>query len=238
MAASSTPRSRASGPLPRWRSNASGRSQRLKHILEIAQARARRVDQHRHIAGLVLVGAHQFVGIGNLLPRKNVAHARIDALIEHELIGGAGLLEVREMRALHALLAHPDITRVERDVVAGGAGAEHDHAAALDDEAPHRTRLLAGMLEHDVDVALAGDVPDRLAEAPRLFHPGVVFRRADLGHGAPAFELTAVDHALGAAIGDIFGLRLARHDADSVGTGRGDKLYAEAAEAAGSPPHQ
>src|ERR1700730_18394815 len=167
MAASSTPRSHASARLPRWRSDASGRSEGLDHVLEISQTRARRIDQHRHVAGLVPVGAHQLVGIGNLLPRKNVAHAGIDALIEHELIGGAGLLEMREMRALHALLAHPDIARVESDVVARGAGAEHDHAAALDDEARHRERRLAGMLEHDVDVALAGDVPDRLAEAPR-----------------------------------------------------------------------
>jgi hypothetical protein len=31
------------------------------------------------------------------------------------------------------------------------------------------------MLEHDVDVALAGDVPDRLAEAARFLDPGIVF---------------------------------------------------------------
>ena len=93
---------------------------------------------------------------------------------------------MREVRALDALLPHPDIARVEGDVVARGAGAEHHHAAALDHQARHRERRLAGMLEHDVDVALAGDVPDRLAEAARLFHPGVVFRRADLAASRPS----------------------------------------------------
>jgi hypothetical protein len=64
---------------------------RLHHVFEIAQALARRVDQHRHIAGLVAVGAHQLVGVGNLLPRKYIAHARIDAAIDDELVGGVRL---------------------------------------------------------------------------------------------------------------------------------------------------
>jgi amidase len=68
-----------------------------------------------------------------------------------------------EVGALHALLAHPHVARVEGDVVAGCAGAEHHHAAALDHQARHRKRLLARMLEHDIGVALAGDFPDRLA---------------------------------------------------------------------------
>jgi hypothetical protein len=47
----------------------------------------------------------------------------------------AGLIEIGEMAALDALLAHPDVARVEGEVVAGGAGAEHHHAAALHHEA-------------------------------------------------------------------------------------------------------
>ena len=77
---------------------------------------------------------------------------------------------------------YPDVTRIERDVVAGGSGAEHHHTAALDDQTRHRERRFAGVLKHDVDIALAGNVPDRLAKAPRLFHPGVVFGRADFRH--------------------------------------------------------
>src|SRR5262249_61754108 len=103
---------------------------------------------------------------------------------------------MREVRALHPLLPHPDIARIEGDVVAGGAGAEHDHTAALHHQAGDRKRRLAGMLEYDVDVALAGDVPDRLAEFARLFHPAVVFGGADLRHRAPAGEVRAVDPAL------------------------------------------
>src|SRR5262249_57889743 len=120
------------------------------------------MHQHRHIARFVAVGAHQLVRIGNLLPWKHVADARIDTPVDDELISGAGLFEMSEMRTLHALLPHPHIARVEGNVVAGRAGAEHDHAAAFDHQDRHRKSRFAGMLEHDVDVALAGNVPDRL----------------------------------------------------------------------------
>src|SRR6476659_711788 len=96
------------------------------------------------------------------------------------------------MGALDALLPHPDITRVESDVVAGGPGAEHHHAATLHHQAGDRERRLARMLEHDVDVVLAGDVPDRLAELACFLDPGVVFRRADLGHLTPTGKILAV----------------------------------------------
>jgi len=46
--------------------------------------------------------------------------------------------------------------------------------------------------EHDVDVVLAGDVPDRLAELAGFLDPGVVFRRADLGHLTPTGKILAV----------------------------------------------
>ena len=143
-----------------------------------------------------------------------------------------------EVRALDALLPHPDIARVERDVVAGGAGAEHHHAAALDHQRRDRERLLARMLEHDVDIALAGDVPDRLAELARFLDPQIVFRRADLGHRAPAIEILAVDHALGAELHDVVALGLIRHHADRVGARGGGKLHAEHAEPTRRTPHQ
>src|ERR1039457_3254971 len=94
------------------------------------------------------------------------------------------------------------------------------------------------MLEHDIDVALAGDVPDRLAEAPRLFRPDVVFGRTDRGHLAPAFEFLAVDDTLGAEIENIFRLRFIRHDTDGVGARSGDELHAEHAETARGAPDQ
>src|SRR5665213_4393550 len=106
------------------------------------------------------------------------------------------------MRALDALLPHPDITRIKGDVEAGGAGAEHDHAATLDHHRRHRESLLARMLEHDVNIALAGDVPDRLAEAARFLAPIVIFGGIHLRELAPALEFLSVDRAFGAEIED------------------------------------
>ena len=84
------------------------------------------------------------------------------------LLACAACMQVGEVRALHALLVHPQIAGVHRQVVARGAGADDDHAAALHDEHRDRERRLAGMLEHAVDVvALAGDLPDRRAELAR-----------------------------------------------------------------------
>src|SRR5919202_5137565 len=146
---------------------------------------------------------------------------------------------MREMRALYALLPHPDIARVEGDVEARRAGAEHHHAAPLHDQAGDREGLFTGMLEDDVHVvALAGDVPDGLAEAARLLEPVVVFRRIHLGHLTPAFEVLAVDDALGAEAHDEIGLGVIRDDADRIGAGRGAELHAEEAEAARGAPDQ
>src|SRR6476646_4578815 len=166
------------------------------------------------------------VRMRNLGPRKYFAHAGVDAAIEHELVCRRSLLEVGEMRALDALLPHPDITRVESDVVAGGPGAEHHHAAALHHQAGDGEGRLARMLEHDVDVALAGDVPDRLAELASFLDPGVVFRRADCGHLSPAGKILAVDDALRAQLPHVIALALIRDDADGIGAGRGRELHA------------
>src|SRR5262249_16992113 len=120
------------------------------------------MDDHRHVSRLVLVLPHHLMRGRDLVPREHFAHAGIDATIEQKLVGGRSLLEMREMRALPPLLSHPDIASVEGDVVAGSAGAEDDHPASLDDQARYRKRLLTGMLEHDIGVTLAGDIPDRL----------------------------------------------------------------------------
>src|SRR6266404_2982655 len=217
---------------PRWG------CRRLDHIVQRAQPRAWRVDQHCHVARRMPVGSHQFVRVRDSRPGEYFAHAGIDAAVEHELVGRRGLLEVGEMRALYALLPHPHIARVEGDVVARGAGAEHHHATALHDQTGDWERRLAGMLEHDIDVPLAGDVPDRLAELARLLDPGIVVRRADLRHLAPTGKLLAVDRALGAQLHHVVALAFIRDDADGVGAGSGRKLHAENAEAAGGAPHQ
>src|SRR5258708_6991070 len=94
------------------------------------------------------------------------------------------------------------------------------------------------MLEHRIDVVLAGNIPDRLAELARLLHPGVVFRRADLRHLAPAIEILAIDGALGAQLEHVLALALIRDDPDGVGARRRAELQAEYSEAAGCAPHQ
>src|SRR5690242_1183030 len=101
------------------------------------------------------------------------------------------------MRTLDALLPHPDKTRVEGNVEARRASAEHHHAASFDHEARHRKCLLARMFEDRVDVPLLGYVPDRLAELAGFRHVGAVFCRVYLWQLAPAIEVLAVDDALG-----------------------------------------
>src|SRR5712664_4573895 len=94
------------------------------------------------------------------------------------------------------------------------------------------------MLEHRIDVVLAGDIPDRLAEFARLPDPAVVFRRADLRHLAPAVEVLAIDDALGAESEHVLPLALVRDDTDGVGARGGADLHTEHPEAARSAPHQ
>src|ERR1043165_8400218 len=94
------------------------------------------------------------------------------------------------------------------------------------------------MLEHDVDVALAGDLPDRLAELARFLEPRVVFGRADLRHLAPALELTAEDDALGAEVAHVLRFALVGDDRDRVRAGGRDKLHTEDTEATGCTPDQ
>src|SRR6185312_16581862 len=146
----------------------------------------------------MLVLPHHRVRLRNLRPGEDPAQAWVDAALQHETVGRRRLLQVREMRSLDALLPHPDVARIERDIEAGGAGAEHDHAAALDDHRRDREGRFARMLEHDIDVALTRNLPDRFAETPRFLGPLIVFGRVDLRQLTPAIELLAVDDALGA----------------------------------------
>jgi hypothetical protein len=72
---------------------------------------------------------------------------------------------MREMRALDALLVHPDIARVEGQLNPVVPAQITTMPPRLQTKAGDREGRLAGMLEHHVDIiALAGDVPDRLAE--------------------------------------------------------------------------
>src|SRR5689334_18924151 len=197
-------------------------------ILEGAKARALCVHQDRHVAWHMLVLPHLGVCSWNVGPGKHFGHDGCDASLDVEAVGLARLQQIGEVRALNALLAHPDIARIEGDVVAGGAGAEDDHAAALHDETRYRESGFAWVFEHHVDiVALAGDVPDRLAEFARFFGPSVIFRRTHFGHRAPAIEILAIDDAFGAERHDEVAFALVAEDADGIGAGDGAELNRE-----------
>src|SRR6476469_8395934 len=61
------------------------------HVLEGAQPGARRADEHGHVAGAMLILPHAHMCFRNLLPGEYLAHARIDAALDHQLVGLARL---------------------------------------------------------------------------------------------------------------------------------------------------
>src|SRR5208283_2976773 len=81
-----------------------------------------------------------------------------------------GLFGVGEMRALQALLPHPQVAQIDGCVVARGAGAHDHHAAGVADEDRRRDGGLAGVLEHDVRGALLAQ--HLAAGEPEPFHIG------------------------------------------------------------------
>ena len=166
------------------------------------------------------------------------APARVEPPVADDLVRGGRLLAMGEMGALDALLPHPDEPGIEGQVETCRPGAEYHHASALGDEAGGRKGRFPGMFEDDVNVLLAGDVPDRLPELAGLRHVGVKFRRVHLGQLAPAVEILAVDHALGAQAQHIVALRFIRDDADGVGARCRAQLHAEDAETARCTPDE
>jgi hypothetical protein len=139
----------------------------------------RSLYQNGHVAGLVLVGAHLHVRGGDVVPAEHLGHARIDAARSMtSLLAWLACFRLAKWLPWTRFWRIHTIARVHGQVVAGGAGAEHDHAAALHDEARDREGRFARVLEDEVDVvALAGDVPDRLAELARFLQPGRIRRR-------------------------------------------------------------
>ena len=142
------------------------------------------------------------------------------------------------MRPLDALLAHPDESGVERQIEAGRAGAKHHHAATLDHKARDRKRLLAWMLEYDVDVLLAGDVPDRLAEFARSAMNAAYSGELTLGNWPQQSNSLRLMTPL--APSDITYSRLdfVRNDPDRVCARRRAQLHPEHPEPARSAPNQ
>src|SRR6266481_7499982 len=115
---------------------------------------------------------HELVRARDVVEAERLAEAGVDLAGEDEVVQALRLLVVREVRALEALLPHPEIAQIDGCVVAGRTGANHDHAAGVADEDGRRHGILAGMLEHDARAAaLAEDVPQRLPERARARGP-------------------------------------------------------------------
>jgi hypothetical protein len=130
-----------------------------------AQAEVGGTDQDGHVAVRVLVVVHEVVGTGHLVVGEGPRQARVEQAAQRQFVHLVGLLGVGEVRALQPLLPHPQVAQVDRGVVAGRAGADHDHAAGVADEDRGGDGGLAGVLEHDVRGALlAQHFPDRRAE--------------------------------------------------------------------------
>ena len=69
----------------------------LQHVLKRPEPAALRVHQHGHISRLVLVIEHLLVRVGDLVPGQHFAHRRVDAAVDDELVGLAGVIQVREV---------------------------------------------------------------------------------------------------------------------------------------------
>src|SRR5439155_10740401 len=127
------------------------------------------------------------------------------------------------------------IAEIERDVVTGRAGADHDHPARGADELRRRQRRLTRMLEDDLRAhAIAERVPDGLAEAARSLGPlAVGLGVTGVRHLAPVGELRAIDHAGGAVIHAELALVVVRYHGDRAPADRARDLERHAAETAG-----
>src|ERR1700675_4437107 len=122
------------------------------------------------------------------------------------------------MTALEALLPHPVIAQIHRDVVAGGARADHDHPARGAEKARGRQRGLARMLEPDARARwLAERVPDGLAEGAGALGPlAVRLAVLGVGHRSPVLEVVAVDDPGRAVLDAELALGFVGHDGDGA----------------------
>src|SRR5262249_31910950 len=93
---------------------------------------------------------------------------------------------------------------------------------------------------YEIDVvALAGELPDRLAEFADLLHVLAIAAGAvDIGKAAPAIELLAVDDPPGAELHDEVALLVLGDHGDAVGARGGDELDRHRPQAARRAPDQ
>src|SRR5262249_41607041 len=112
------------------------------------------------------------------------------------------------------------------EVVAGGASADHDHPAALDDKDRDGEGAFARMLEHEIDIVTFTSVlPDRRPEFADFLEPLAIFRGAYFRQRSPAFEILAVDRAFRAELHDKVALFVFGNNPNGVGPGRCTELH-------------
>src|SRR5277367_2923459 len=207
---------------------------------EILEARFGGAYQRDHLAFGSAIFVHRLVAFGDFGEAVGLGEARIDLAVEHQLVERVGLFVVGEVRALQALLAHPQVAQVGDRVVAGGAGADDDHAARVADEDGSGNGVFTGMLEDDARIlALANDVPDGFAEGAAFRGPLVVRHGIlPVRHHAPVQIFFPVDAALGAELHAEIDLAIVADDAHWDSAFGLDDLNRHAAEAARRAPNQ
>src|SRR5438445_13051031 len=105
------------------------------------------VDGDHHVPGRMAILVHQLVRLAGRFEREHFREAGLNPSLADQTIERAALLGVGEMRSLEPLLPHPVIAQIERAGVSGRAGADHYHAACLDDEYRRRQRVLPWVLD-------------------------------------------------------------------------------------------
>src|SRR5207248_9643805 len=107
--------------------------------------------------------------------------------------------QVREVRALQALLPHPQEPEVDVRVVPRRATADHHQARVVAELPRRRDGVLARVLQHDLGRrARADDLPELLSERAGLPQPrGAV---VEAGQLTPVVEVPPVDGALRAEL--------------------------------------
>ena len=144
------------------------------------------------------------------------------------------------MRALQPLLPHPQVPQVDGGVVAGGAGADHHHAAGFADEDRGRDRRFARMLHDQRRVALfAQRFPEGGTEGANALQPAGIARVVlPMGQHPPVVEVAPVDASLGAQSQAIGNLVTVGNDRHRDGADRAGDLNGHGSQAAGPAPDQ
>ena len=119
--------------------------------------------QHADLA-LVQVAVHVVRGLAGLVQRVDHRQGRVDHALGDQPVGLPGLAVVGEVRADDPLEGHPQVAVVVLVHVARRGSAGDDRAAALGHVDRGAEGLAARVLEDDVHVLAAGQLPDPGAE--------------------------------------------------------------------------